>query len=186
MTSYSCPKCRVDLFTEAELVTHDPASSKGFVHKPRTQRDGTGTPCGHIFLDQGSFWGVDSCGNKSKIYCKTPSCGFLLGDFAWSGLTCTCGAWVCPAFMIAKNRVNGRNPDDYTEDGFLKNIRMAVPTMLSPAAVPRPTLAPGVTAAAEMQNPAAAFEDQPAEPPVAADTPAASDAGGGGDGTETA
>ncbi len=42
--------------------------------------------------------------NDGKLDCV--KCGNKLGDFKFSGLKCSCGEWVAPAYKIAKIKVD--------------------------------------------------------------------------------
>jgi dual specificity phosphatase 12 len=41
---------------------------------------------------------------EGKISC--PKCASKLGSYNWSGIPCSCGTWVSPAFVIHKNKVD--------------------------------------------------------------------------------
>ena len=35
-----------------------------------------------------------------------PECTARLGSYTWSGMQCSCGAWVAPAFQVVKSKVD--------------------------------------------------------------------------------
>jgi dual specificity phosphatase 12 len=39
-----------------------------------------------------------------KLAC--PKCTVRLGSYTWSGMQCSCGAWVAPAFQVVKSKVD--------------------------------------------------------------------------------
>jgi dual specificity phosphatase 12 len=41
-----------------------------------------------------------------RLECPNPKCGAQLGRYAWQGMRCSCGVWVCPAFSLQKGRVD--------------------------------------------------------------------------------
>jgi dual specificity phosphatase 12 len=43
---------------------------------------------------------------QGRLECANPKCGAQLGRYAWQGMKCSCGVWVCPAFSLQKGRVD--------------------------------------------------------------------------------
>jgi dual specificity phosphatase 12 len=41
-----------------------------------------------------------------RLECPNPKCGAQVGRYAWQGMRCSCGIWVCPAFSLQKGRVD--------------------------------------------------------------------------------
>jgi hypothetical protein len=41
---------------------------------------------------------------EGKLQCV--KCEARLGNFNWSGMQCSCGAWVTPAFQLHKSRMD--------------------------------------------------------------------------------
>jgi dual specificity phosphatase 12 len=41
-----------------------------------------------------------------RLECPNAKCGAQLGRYAWQGMRCSCGVWVCPAFSLQKGRVD--------------------------------------------------------------------------------
>ena len=39
-----------------------------------------------------------------KLIC--PKCAVRLGSYTWSGMQCSCGAWVAPAIQVVKSKVD--------------------------------------------------------------------------------
>lgn len=60
-----------------------------------------------------------------RLECPNTKCGAQLGRYAWQGMRCSCGVWVCPAFSLQKGRVDevskkneGRVNQVVGRDGF--------------------------------------------------------------------
>lgn len=49
-------------------------------------------------LDQGLLNG--------RLECPNQKCLAQIGRYAWQGMRCSCGVWVCPAFSLQKGRVD--------------------------------------------------------------------------------
>jgi dual specificity phosphatase 12 len=43
---------------------------------------------------------------QGRLECPNSKCGAQLGRYAWQGIKCSCGAWVCPAFSVLKSRID--------------------------------------------------------------------------------
>jgi dual specificity phosphatase 12 len=41
-----------------------------------------------------------------RLECPNPKCEAQVGRYAWQGMRCSCGIWVCPAFSLQKGRVD--------------------------------------------------------------------------------
>ncbi|CAE7253241.1 unnamed protein product, partial [Symbiodinium pilosum] len=77
--SYSCSRCRLVLFTTAN-IQH--------------------STCGPLFLECLPWMRAD--GREGKIVCL---CGAKLGRYTWGGQTCGCGCRQKPAFCIPRDKV---------------------------------------------------------------------------------
>lgn len=62
-------------------------------------------PCTHLFVQE-QPWMDDAvrCVNDGVIPC--PRCSAKLGTFRWSGLQCSCGAWVSPALSLLRSKLD--------------------------------------------------------------------------------
>ncbi|BAM80733.1 similar to dual-specificity protein phosphatase [Cyanidioschyzon merolae strain 10D] len=93
MGLYYCKRCGEVLFSAKDLVGH----SNG-----RDQQSGT---CTSLFTEPLDW--VDAVGrNQGRIYCQR--CTFCVGRFCWSGMPCSCGEWVRPAFQFHSARIEVR------------------------------------------------------------------------------
>ncbi|KAF9913093.1 dual specificity phosphatase 12 [Linnemannia zychae] len=115
-----CKKCRRALVARDSVVTHTPGqgqASFGYRKRDATlhiseavQSDiskitpQAATVCQSYFIEPVE-WIQELHGLEGKISC--PKCDSKLGTFNWSGEQCSCGAWVTPAFMMHKGKVDG-------------------------------------------------------------------------------
>jgi dual specificity phosphatase 12 len=113
-----CKRCRTPLpFAE---VQHAPGGGQGSFsyHKRDTaiQRmsapEGSATrhPC-HTWFSDALPWmyereEAETGALAGKITCPKAGCDAKLGQWAWSGLQCSCGFWVSPGFSLAKSKVD--------------------------------------------------------------------------------
>jgi len=64
--------------------------------------------CTHHFLHPVSWMrpALEQGLLSGRLECPNPKCGGQLGRYAWQGMRCSCGVWVCPAFSLQKGRVD--------------------------------------------------------------------------------
>lgn len=43
---------------------------------------------------------------SGRLECPNTKCVAQVGRYAWQGMRCSCGVWVCPAFSLQKARVD--------------------------------------------------------------------------------
>jgi protein-tyrosine phosphatase len=103
-----CKMCRCQLFNSADLVPHEgDRGKKDFsfkkIKKDRVHNVSGGSKCSSYFIDRMDWMGDMGDVNEGRICCPR---GHQLGTFIWSGMQCSCGVWVRPAFAILKNRVD--------------------------------------------------------------------------------
>lgn len=117
MTSFSCRRCRTVLFS-SDAISHS-AASAGDTNATRVStvktkwgrdasRVGTGA-CTSVFLAEAPNW-ADCEGNQGGLNC--PKCGARVGNYSWSGATCSCGRWITPAFQFPLAKVDPRGVVD--------------------------------------------------------------------------
>ena len=41
-----------------------------------------------------------------RLECPSERCAVVVGRYAWHGQKCSCGAWMVPAFALARSRVD--------------------------------------------------------------------------------
>ncbi|KAL7719188.1 protein-tyrosine-phosphatase [Entamoeba marina] len=99
-SKYRCKKCRALLFTDEDLMCHEPNEEKvSFGYRRR----GGGEECSSLFLKDKKEWMGPCENNDGKIIC---SCGTAIGLYFWSGNQCSCGRWITPALKINKSKVD--------------------------------------------------------------------------------
>lgn len=127
-----CRKCRRTLATTPYLVGHSPPSTP-----PPPRPSGPissfenmlpATPlhpsCGHHFLSALSWMRSELEKEllEGRLECPNGKCGAQVGRYAWVGMRCSCGVWVCPAFSLQKGRVDEivkkAEVDKLGKDGF--------------------------------------------------------------------
>ncbi|KAE9377768.1 dual specificity protein phosphatase 12 [Stipitochalara longipes BDJ] len=145
-----CRKCRRTLATTPYLVKHLP-------NPPKTESLPTTEPissltdflppsplhtaCTHHFLHPLSWMrpALEQGLLDGRLECPNPKCHAQIGRYAWQGMKCSCGIWVCPAFSLQKGRVDeimkrgenhrGQGPDGVNvasgvEKGAASGIRL--------------------------------------------------------------
>lgn len=91
-----CKKCRRVLANPKFVIDHR----------------GTGTAksssCAHVFVETLSWMrpALEEGALDGRLLCPNAKCGALVGRFAWQGLKCSCGEWICPAFSLNRSRVD--------------------------------------------------------------------------------
>jgi dual specificity phosphatase 12 len=43
---------------------------------------------------------------NGRLECPNQKCQAQIGRYAWQGMRCSCGVWVCPAFSLQKGRAD--------------------------------------------------------------------------------
>ena len=116
-----CKKCRTSLASSTELLTHEPGQVPHTSFRRRFKESRkislnpgpVADPCHLLFLDASVQWLPSSVGQanahmtsqiESRLDC--PHCQTKLGFWSWSGMACSCGQWVTPAFTVSKDRVD--------------------------------------------------------------------------------
>jgi len=56
-----------------------------------------------------------------RLECPNPKCASNVGKYAWQGMKCSCGEWVCPAVCLARGRV-----DEVSKSNFAGKERHGV------------------------------------------------------------
>jgi len=66
------------------------------------------TACTHHFLHPLSWMrpALEQGLLDGRLECPNPKCHAQIGRYAWQGMKCSCGIWVCPAFSLQKSRVD--------------------------------------------------------------------------------
>lgn len=62
------------------------------------------TKCTSIFIASPPSWTSCADANEGRINC--PKCTARVGNFKWSGTTCSCGKWITPSFQFQLARID--------------------------------------------------------------------------------
>lgn len=99
----ACKKCGTGICLVSELEPHSTSE------KDVQRRQGQRVECtSHFVCSDQAFPRLASAeereGQEGRISCG--KCGAKLGQWTWAGLTCSCGAWVAPAFQLNQSKVD--------------------------------------------------------------------------------
>ncbi|XP_052171771.1 uncharacterized protein LOC127787806 [Diospyros lotus] len=108
--AYRCKKCRRVVALQENVLDHVPGEGETSFewHKRRS-----GNPfnkndeieCSSIFVEPLRWMTtVQEGALEGKLLCA--HCEARLGYFNWSGIQCSCGSWITPAFQLHKGRVD--------------------------------------------------------------------------------
>ncbi|KAL3533530.1 hypothetical protein ACH5RR_007051 [Cinchona calisaya] len=107
---YRCKKCRRVVALQDNVVDHLPGEGEtSFEWNKRRSGNRFTKPedseCSSIFVEPLSWMTtVEEGALEGKLLCA--KCEARLGYFNWSGIQCSCGSWITPAFQIHKSRVD--------------------------------------------------------------------------------
>ncbi|PWN24259.1 hypothetical protein BCV69DRAFT_280149 [Microstroma glucosiphilum] len=85
--------------TSTSTSKKDPPSSTTSNSATKSKGDSTGSVATNSSLSSGHLSGKLLCPNA-------PRCGAKLGNWDWAGMQCGCGAWITPAFAVARGRID--------------------------------------------------------------------------------
>ncbi|KAL5154763.1 Dual specificity protein phosphatase 12 [Glycine soja] len=108
--TYRCKKCRRLVALQEHVIDHVPGEGERAFefHKRRG-----GNPfnksdefeCSSIFIEPLRWMkAVEEGAMEGKLSCA--HCDARLGYFNWSGIQCSCGSWITPAFQLHKGRID--------------------------------------------------------------------------------
>ncbi|EEF40202.1 Dual specificity protein phosphatase, putative [Ricinus communis] len=108
--AYRCKKCRRVVALQENVVDHIPGEGEtSFAWNKRKSGnpfDKSDEPeCSSIFVEPLKWMASAEEGAlEGKLSCA--HCEARLGYFNWSGIQCSCGSWITPAFQLHKSRVD--------------------------------------------------------------------------------
>ncbi|GLJ48420.1 hypothetical protein SUGI_1022050 [Cryptomeria japonica] len=108
--SYRCKMCRRAVASKDNVVSHLPGEGEPcFKLKNRSRGsffdDRHEPECTSVFVEPLQWMTtVEEGAIEGKLSCI--GCQARLGYFNWSGIQCSCGTWVNPAFQLHKSRVD--------------------------------------------------------------------------------
>uniref|UniRef100_A0A7C8ZQS7 Protein-tyrosine-phosphatase n=1 Tax=Opuntia streptacantha TaxID=393608 RepID=A0A7C8ZQS7_OPUST len=103
---YRCKKCRRIVAAQEHVVSHVQGKGEAsFRWRKRSTGADSVTECAAIFVEPLKWMQTVQEGYVGqKLYCM--GCKARIGAFNWSGMQCSCGAWVNPAFQLLKSRID--------------------------------------------------------------------------------
>ncbi|OVA02002.1 Dual specificity phosphatase [Macleaya cordata] len=110
MPAFRCKKCRRLVALEENIVGHEPGEGETcFEWKKRKNNNSLNRydehECSSIFVEPLQWMKtVEEGALEGKLSCA--HCDARLGYFNWSGIQCSCGSWITPAFQLHKSRVD--------------------------------------------------------------------------------
>ncbi|XP_010246177.1 PREDICTED: dual specificity protein phosphatase 12-like [Nelumbo nucifera] len=106
--AYRCKKCRRVVALQDNVVDHTPGEDETYFG---WQKEKSGDPynrsyeCSSIFVEPLRWMTtVEEGGLEGKLSCV--HCDTRLGYFNWSGIQCSCGSWITPAFQLHKSQLD--------------------------------------------------------------------------------
>ncbi|KAJ3681034.1 hypothetical protein LUZ60_015523 [Juncus effusus] len=110
-TAYRCRKCRRVVALRENVVSHVAREKETCFEWNRRKggggREGGGEDeeCSSLFVEPLKWMtSVEEGALEGKLHCI--HCDSRLGYFNWSGIQCSCGSWITPAFQIVKSKVD--------------------------------------------------------------------------------
>ena len=114
---YRCRRCRQQLASTPDLGEHvprAPTTSKSFAPAASSSASPAydqqqQQPCAHLFLDQPLSWmrgELEQGKLEGRLECPNAKCRTQVGRYAWQGLKCSCGGWVCPGICLGVGKVD--------------------------------------------------------------------------------
>jgi len=104
-STYRCKKCRKVLFDEENVIEHELGKADAFSRNSNFSRptNPSRESCTSVFSEPMEWiQGLESL--DGSITC--PKCESKVGNFSWIGSQCSCGAWVSPAFVFHKSKID--------------------------------------------------------------------------------
>ncbi|KAG6690970.1 hypothetical protein I3842_10G040200 [Carya illinoinensis] len=109
-SSYRCKKCRRVVALQENVVDHIPGEGETSFewHKRKSGNPfikSDESECSSIFVEPLQWMtAVEESALEGNLSCA--HCGGRLGYFNWSGIQCSCGSWITPAFQLHKSSVD--------------------------------------------------------------------------------
>ncbi|XP_031474089.1 uncharacterized protein LOC116246373 [Nymphaea colorata] len=109
-TAFRCKSCRRVVATQDNVISHTPGEGEACFSWAKRR---SGHPfiradeieCSSIFIEPLKWMkAVEDGAMEGKLSCI--HCQSRLGYFNWSGIQCSCGSWITPAFQLHKSRID--------------------------------------------------------------------------------
>ncbi|GMY19419.1 dual specificity protein phosphatase 12-like [Fagus crenata] len=92
--AYRCKKCRRVVALQEHVIDHIPGEGETSFEWRKEKWQPLFISCHPV--EEGAMEGKLTCAH----------CEARLGNFNWSGIQCSCGSWITPAFQLHKSRVD--------------------------------------------------------------------------------
>lgn len=109
--AFRCKKCRRVVALQENVVNHIPGEGESSFEWHRRSSGSNyfnkydELECTSIFVEPLRWMKtVEEGALEGKLWCT--HCEGRLGYFNWSGIQCSCGSWITPAFQLHKSRVD--------------------------------------------------------------------------------
>ncbi|KAK1428934.1 hypothetical protein QVD17_17774 [Tagetes erecta] len=108
--AFRCKKCRRVVALQENVINHVPGEGESsFEWHRRNSRNNYNKynelECTSVFVEPLRWMKtVEEGALEGKLWCT--HCEGRLGYFNWSGIQCSCGSWITPAFQLHKSRVD--------------------------------------------------------------------------------
>ncbi|XP_061997302.1 uncharacterized protein LOC133715016 [Rosa rugosa] len=108
-SAFRCKKCRRLVAVQDNVVDHIPGqgetSFEWHKRKSSNYNNFEDSECSSIFVEPLKWMtAVEEGAMEGKLSCA--HCEARLGYFNWSGIQCSCGSWITPAFQLHRSRVD--------------------------------------------------------------------------------
>ncbi|XP_062000724.1 uncharacterized protein LOC133717972 [Rosa rugosa] len=108
-SAFRCKKCRRLVAVQDNVVDHIPGQGEtSFEWRKRKSSNYNNfedSECSSIFVEPLKWMtAVEEGAMEGKLSCA--HCEARLGYFNWSGIQCSCGSWITPAFQLHRSRVD--------------------------------------------------------------------------------
>ncbi|PRQ56562.1 putative phosphoric monoester hydrolase [Rosa chinensis] len=105
-SAFRCKKCRRLVAVQDNVVDHIPGQGEtSFEWRKQKSSNYNNSECSSIFVEPLKWMtAVEEGAMEGKLSCA--HCEARLGYFNWSGIQCSCGSWITPAFQLHRSRVD--------------------------------------------------------------------------------
>lgn len=105
-SSYTCRKCRMELFGSLNLMAHRVPPNDRDLQSSNEENNVALVASENCELFTEPLKWTQSCSSEieGKLYC--PGCSAKVGSYNWCGEPCVCGTWVIPAFHFKRGHLD--------------------------------------------------------------------------------
>ncbi|KAL6130367.1 hypothetical protein ACLB2K_068747 [Fragaria x ananassa] len=107
-SAFRCKKCRRLVAVQDNVVDHIPGQGETSFEWRKRKSSNSNNPedseCSSIFVEPLKWMTAVEGAMEGKFSCA--HCDARLGYFNWSGIQCSCGSWITPAFQLHRSQVD--------------------------------------------------------------------------------